>query len=995
MDERSVGSLLGGLALALLLGCDDTRPAESLDAAAGGGGAPSANDADEAVASTPAPEAVAAASLFAPLHEATLGRMSARRPGTSVEVQGVSLAEHRAEVTVRGGHATTTVEEVFHNETGEVLEGTFTFPLPRGAVVSDLALWVGDELVPAEIVPRQRARAVFQGIVDDTVRPRDPALLERHAGATLSLAIFPIPAHGSRRVRFSYEQALPRDGVDQTLAIRFSRASTRVGRFSIVVDADCDVTVDASPFPVKTRERRLVIEAADSRPTSDLLLRCVAEERATLATEDSPRGPVGLVRVRVPGGHDPASVVHGDLAVVVDRSFSQSGAELASSVAEVARLLADLQDDEGFVVLACDTACDTFPPDGLASATQAGSARAWLEAMGPAGGTDVRASLDAALARLSASDARRVVVLGDGAPSAGASLRAPAPLEDVDLRFVAKGESTDLGALEAWVGMLGGVVVERGFDPRAPQVSIGLDLPSGVHLVGPAQRRGLVGDEVQLPLRGSFDGPRMILRADVLGEQVETEVELTVVGAPPGLVARRVAAEEIAELEAMPTVDREAVVALSKESFILTRHTSMLVLENDAMFASFGIPRTRGDAVAALAQEAPLGASTGFGHGSHGFGPIGGGAPIGGGHKSASPRIRVGSTTVSGALPREVIERIVRQSFGRFRQCYEHQLAVQPALAGKVVIAFTIRPDGAVGAATVGENSTTPALGDCVARAFTRLSFPSLEGGATVRVSYPLIFAPPSDTPAASRVRETIGVGSDSWIGRADASALARRVAAEPERRSHRVALVRALIASGAFDAARSAAEELASIDPTTPSTRELLAEARLASGAIREAVVALEEVVELRPESFSAQRRAGRAWHALGDRARACGHFVAASELAPRAPELRRLAADCEAGRALSVRELGDLTPTVSCAPGKDCPVAAFVDPSGRVFGPWLPRADGHVGPGGEELGFWRVVLVGGSPDVDATVKLALDGVARETTTKRRDRVTAFIVGL
>jgi tetratricopeptide (TPR) repeat protein len=262
-------------------------------------------------------------------------------------------------------------------------------------------------------------------------------------------------------------------------------------------------------------------------------------------------------------------------------------------------------------------------------------------------------------------------------------------------------------------------------------------------------------------------------------------------------------------------------------------------------------------------------------------------------------------------------------------------------------------------------------------------------------VSYPLVLAPPDETPELSVFRDAVGVGSDSWMGRAEASRtrLERRVAEEPERRSHRVALVRGLLASGAFDAARAAAEELATIDPLTPSTRELLAEARLMAGATREAVVALEEVAELRPESLLTQRRVARAWLALADRGRACAHFVAASELAPRDRELQRIVADCEAGRMPSVRAADELTLTVACSPSADCPIAAFVDPSGRVFGPWLPRADGRVSPGVLERGFWRVVLAGGGSDVDATVKLVLEGLTREQSTKRGDRATVFIL--
>ena len=61
------------------------------------------------------------------------------------------------------------------------------------------------------------------------------------------------------------------------------------------------------------------------------------------------------------------------------------------------------------------------------------------------------------------------------------------------------------------------------------------------------------------------------------------------------------------------------------------------------------------------------GAGTGTGQG---FGS--GSGRLGGTHKSKPPSVRMGATSVSGRLPPEVIQRIVRQNFGRFRLCYEN-----------------------------------------------------------------------------------------------------------------------------------------------------------------------------------------------------------------------------------------------------------------------------------------------------------------------------------
>src|SRR5205085_10725049 len=107
-----------------------------------------------------------------------------------------------------------------------------------------------------------------------------------------------------------------------------------------------------------------------------------------------------------------------------------------------------------------------------------------------------------------------------------------------------------------------------------------------------------------------------------------------------------------------------------------------------------------------------------------------------------APSGRMCATGVSGRLPPEVIQRIVRQNFARFRLCYENGLRNNPTLQGRVAVRFVIGHDGAV--SNVGNGgSDMPDSGvvSCVVRSFYGLSFPQPEGGI-VTVVYPMMFAP-------------------------------------------------------------------------------------------------------------------------------------------------------------------------------------------------------------------------------------------------------------
>jgi Ca-activated chloride channel family protein len=123
---------------------------------------------------------------------------------------------------------------------------------------------------------------------------------------------------------------------------------------------------------------------------------------------------------------------------------------------------------------------------------------------------------------------------------------------------------------------------------------------------------------------------------------------------------------------------------------------------------------------------------------------------LGGSHASKAPQVRMGAATVNGRLPPEVIQRIVRQNFGRFRVCYEGGLRNNPKLEGRVSVRFVIGRDGNVSSTgNGGSDLPDSAVVSCVERAISGLSFPQPEGGI-VTVVYPVLFSPGDVPPVAT-----------------------------------------------------------------------------------------------------------------------------------------------------------------------------------------------------------------------------------------------------
>ena len=95
-----------------------------------------------------------------------------------------------------------------------------------------------------------------------------------------------------------------------------------------------------------------------------------------------------------------------------------------------------------------------------------------------------------------------------------------------------------------------------------------------------------------------------------------------------------------------------------------------------------------------------------------------------------------------GTLDRNVVSQTVQRRISAIKTCYERELKSNPALAGKVVVQFTIEESGRVGASKVLSDTTgEPRIGQCIAATIGRFKFPSPEGGA-VTASYPFVLQP-------------------------------------------------------------------------------------------------------------------------------------------------------------------------------------------------------------------------------------------------------------
>ena len=103
-------------------------------------------------------------------------------------------------------------------------------------------------------------------------------------------------------------------------------------------------------------------------------------------------------------------------------------------------------------------------------------------------------------------------------------------------------------------------------------------------------------------------------------------------------------------------------------------------------------------------------------------------------------RARLGKTpSQPKGLESRQIKRIISERIPQVRACYERELKKNSGLAGKVLVAWTIREDGSVTSPKARKNTTgNRALVPCITKAVSKWRFP--KSSAPSDVEFPFVF---------------------------------------------------------------------------------------------------------------------------------------------------------------------------------------------------------------------------------------------------------------
>lgn len=111
----------------------------------------------------------------------------------------------KIEVEVIGNLVETTMEMLFYNDLDRDLEGQFYFPLGEGQTITRFAMDMGGVLREGVVVEKAKGRSTYESVIRRRI---DPGLLEWSKGNNFKARIFPIPAGGFKKIIVSYRHEL-------------------------------------------------------------------------------------------------------------------------------------------------------------------------------------------------------------------------------------------------------------------------------------------------------------------------------------------------------------------------------------------------------------------------------------------------------------------------------------------------------------------------------------------------------------------------------------------------------------------------------------------------------------------------------------------------------------------------------------------------------------------------------------------------------------------
>lgn len=346
----------------------------------------------------------------------------------------LEITYHHVNVKIDGQIATTSVDQDFYNPNPQRLEGTYLFPIPKGAQIDKFSMEIGGRQVEAELLSADKARGIYEDIVR---RMKDPALLEYADRDVFKVRVFPIEPNSHKRIKLSYSQVLTSDGglvgyVYPLNTEKFSAKPIHDVTVNVYLESERPLKTIYSPSHAVEVKRHgantatISYEATDVQPDTDFALYFAPEKDdvgVNLLTHKT-GGEDGYFLLLASPGMDvkEKQVVLKDVVFVLDTSGSMSGKKISQAKKALEFCVNNLNDGDRFELVRFSTEVEPlFNQLVDASSANRNKAENFINGLEASGATAIDDALRKALSLRPADSSRPFVIifLTDGMPTIG------------------------------------------------------------------------------------------------------------------------------------------------------------------------------------------------------------------------------------------------------------------------------------------------------------------------------------------------------------------------------------------------------------------------------------------------------------------------------------------------------------------------------------------------------------------------------------------------
>lgn len=362
---------------------------------------------------------------------------------------GLRLESADIRVEINDQVAKTYITQTFANDTDRNLAGTYLFPLPEDTTFSSFSLHIDGKPVEGKILEANEARQQYETIVRQMI---DPGLLEYADYKTVRARIFPIPAHGTKKVELEYTQVLKAENgmIKYSFPLKTEgddQVPAEEVKINVKLASKQGLRTIWSPSHMISSKREGDHKATasflgkDFVPDKDFLMYYSVSDKdmtANLLTHKT-AGEDGYFLMTLTPPVQAKEIVSKDIVFVADISGSMMGKRMEENKRALKYLVNALNPSDHFSVVQFNTDVDAYK-NTLVQATPENkkAAIAFINDMEAAGGTNIGDALKTAGSMLGTNKERPsyLVMMTDGEPTVGETsvaglLKAIDPKKDI------------------------------------------------------------------------------------------------------------------------------------------------------------------------------------------------------------------------------------------------------------------------------------------------------------------------------------------------------------------------------------------------------------------------------------------------------------------------------------------------------------------------------------------------------------------------------------